>query len=290
MKKILLLAICITGLSANAQIRTPQPSPASTVKQKVGLTDIEIEYSRPSKRGRVIFGDLVPYGELWRTGANKNTTITTSDILIFGGDTLQAGTYALFTTPIENDSWDILIYKGTDNWGTPDRVEKDLIALQLKGKVRKVENITESLTIGVNNLTSDGASIEIMWDQLIVSIPFTVGTKTQVMDNIKKVMAGPSADDYYKAADYYYAEKNDLPQALEWINKSFELRGEEPFWMLRKKALIQAELGMYEEAIQTAKKSIEGAKAAEYDNYVKMNEESIKEWTPKVKVRQKKSR
>lgn len=290
MKKILLLAICITGLSANAQIRTPQPSPVSTVKQTVGLTDIEIEYSRPSKRGRVIFGDLVPYGELWRTGANKNTTITTSDILIFGSDTLQAGTYALYTTPLENESWDILIYKGTENWGTPEKVEKDLIALQLKGKVSKIENVTESLTIGVNNLTSDGASIEIMWDQLIVSIPFTVGTKTQVMDNIKKVMAGPSADDYYKAADYYYAEKNDLPQALEWINKSFELRGEEPFWMLRKKALIQAELGMYEEAIQTAKKSIEGAKAAEYDNYVKMNEESIKEWTPKVKVRQKKSR
>jgi hypothetical protein len=277
-KKTLLAALCLGTVVATAQIKTPQPSPAATVGQTVGLTEIEVVYSRPSKKDRVIFGDLVPYNEVWRTGANKNTTFTTSDMLIFGNDTLEAGTYALFTKPSEGKTWKAIFYKSTDNWGTPEEWDNAQVALNADLVVRNMTNVVESFTISIDDMTADGANLVLAWDKTKASVAFTVPTKTTVMANIEKVMAGPSSSDYYAAAGYYLEEKKELKTALEWVEKSLELRGESPFWMLRRKALIQAELKDYKGAIATAELSLAAAKKAEYASYIKSNEKSIAEW------------
>lgn len=270
-------------MSASAQIETPQPSPAAEVKQTVGLTDITINYSRPSKKDRVIFGDLVPYDKLWRTGANKNTTITTSKILIFGNDTLQPGTYAIFSKPMKG-SWEVYFYSNTNNWGTPDSWDEANVVVTTKATAKPVNDVTETFTIALENLTAKGADLTFSWDKTKAVVPFKVATENQVSASIEKVMAGPGANDYYRAADYYLSEGKDMNQALVWINKSIEMDGGDgKFWVLRRKALIQAELGDYKGAIETAKKSKAGAEAMNYDNYVKMNDESIAEWSKLLK-------
>ncbi len=282
MKKIMIALLCLGSFSASAQITTPQPSPAAKVWQTVGLTDITVEYSRPAKRDRVIFGDLVPYDKMWRTGANKNTMITVSDVLIFGSDTLQAGTYAVFTTPKKGKAWDVFFYTDTENWGTPDKWDDTKVALKASAKVSNSAAVTESFTIGVDNVMMDGAELTFTWDNTKATVPFTVPTKSAVMASINKVMSGPSASDYYKAADYYLTEKMELPTALEYINKAIDMtEGDAPFWYLRRKALIHAELGDYKSAIEAAKLSMEAAKKANYEAYVISNQKSIEEWSKK---------
>lgn len=283
MKNIFIALTCATAFSASAQITTPQPSPGATVKQTVGLTEIEINYSRPSKKGRTIFGDLVPMDEIWRTGANKNTTISTDKMMIFGKDTLHAGTYAIYTKPMKG-KWNVMFYTDTENWGNPETWDDTKVALTVSAEVKQMNDVTESFTIGIEDLTSKGASLTFTWDKTKAVVGFAVATEAQVTAAIDKVMAGPSSRDYYLAAEYYLTEGKDMKQALEWINKSIEMDGgDAKFWVLRRKALIQAELKDYKGAIETAQKSLEGAKAANYDNYIKMNTESIEEWSKLVK-------
>lgn len=282
MKKIMIALLCLGSFSASAQITTPQPSPAAKVWQTVGLTDITVEYSRPAKRDRVIFGDLLSYDKMWRTGANKNTTITTSEALIFGKDTLKAGSYAIFTMLKKGASWDVYFYTDTENWGTPRNWDESKVALKTVAKVSTTADVTESFTIGIDDVKADGAVLTMTWDKTQASIPFSVATKDAVLANIKQVMNGPSSRDYYLAADYYLAEKMELPTALEYINKAIDMSGgDAPFWYLRRKALIQAELADYKGAIQTAKLSMEAAEKAKNDDYVKSNKKSIEEWSKK---------
>lgn len=283
MKKIVLAFCALATLSVNAQIQTPQPSPAGKVSQSVGLNTIDIEYSRPLKRDRVIFGDLVPYDQMWRTGANKNSMITTSDIMIFGNDTLQAGTYAIFTKPMKGKSWEVYFYTDTENWGTPEKWDDAKVAVKAMAMVTSTSNVTESFTIGIDNVDMDAAELSFAWDKTRAAVSFKVPTDERVRASIDAVMAGPSSADYYKAADYYLAQGIELETALQYMNKSLAMRDDQPFWYLRKKALIQAELGDYKGAIETAKLSLEGAKKANYDSYIKSNEESIAEWTKKLK-------
>lgn len=278
MKKLFFILFGTATLGGFAQIKTPQPSPASTIKQTIGITDVEIVYSRPAARERKVFGDLVPFDKMWRTGANKNTTIENTDVLIFGNDTLLPGTYAIFTKPSKT-AWEIYFYTDASNWGTPEKWEEDKVALKVTATPTKTSYMTESFTIGFEDVQKDGAILSLTWENTDVNIPFKVATKERVFASIDKVMAGPSSNDYYRAAEYYLTEKKDLKKALEWMNKSLEMRDDAPFWMLRRKSLIQAELGDLKGAIETAKKSLEGAKEAKNDAYIKMNEESIKEWT-----------
>lgn len=281
MKRIMIAFCAMAAFTANAQIKTPQPSPAGKVTQSVGLSTIEVEYSRPLKKGREIFGDLVPFDQLWRTGANQNTMITTSDIMIFGKDTLQAGTYAIFTKPMKGQSWEVYFYADTQNWGTPEKWDDAKVAVKAMATVNSQSNVTESFTIGIDNVTMESAELSFTWDKTRAAVSFTVPTDDRVRAGIDKVMAGPSSGDYYNAASYYLAKKIEMKTALEYINKSLSMREDTPFWYLRKKALIQAELGDYKGAIETAKLSLEGAKIAGNDNYIKSNEESIAEWSKK---------
>lgn len=279
MKQTILLALGLAFLgTATAQL-APQQSPAAKIEQKVGLTDVSVKYSRPSKRDRVIFGDLVPYDEIWRTGANENTTITFSDGVVFGKDSLKAGTYALYTKP-NKDSWDIIFYTDYSNWGTPEEWNPNKIALRVPVKPTALKDVVETFTIAIEALETNGAKLTLTWDKTQVSVPFTVPTDARVMANIKRTMNGPTANDYNGAANYYLTNKKDLKQALEWSNKATEMN-KEAFWMLRTKSLIQAELGDKAGAIESAKAGLALAQKAENKDYEKMFNASIAEWSKK---------
>lgn len=280
MRTLALFSFLLFGGVLTAQIQAPRLSPKAEIKQTIGLTDFTIIYHRPGKRGRVIFGDLLPYGELWRTGANENTTIAFNSSVIIGKDTLKAGKYAIFTRP-EKDQWTVYFYAGTDNWGTPENWDESLVKSAQQFKVSKPSQTIETFTISLDNLTTESADLNLTWDDVLLSVPLKLMTGEQMEKNIKTVMAGPGASDYYRAADYYYGEKKELKQALEWITKAIEMSPEPPFWMLRKKSLIQAELGDYKGAIETAKLSLDGAEKASNADYIRMNKASIEEWSKK---------
>jgi tetratricopeptide (TPR) repeat protein len=279
MKKIIVFSFALIVLNSYAQITTPKASPLAKIEQKVGLADISISYSRPGKKDRVVFGDVVPFGEIWRLGANENTKITSSDALIFGKDTLKAGTYAIFTKP-NKDSWEVYFYTETTNWGTPEKWDNQKVALKMTTPVIALNDVVENLTISFDNLQNSGATLQISWDKTRVNIPFTLNTKDKVLASIKKTMDGPSANDYHQAANFYFQEKLDLKQALTWSTKAVELRPE-AYWMSRLMAQLQAANGDYKGAIETAKKSISAAEKDGDQNYVKMNKSSIEEWSKK---------
>ncbi len=279
MKKIIVFAFAFFALNSNAQITTPKASPLAKIEQKVGLADLTISYSRPAKRDRVVFGDVVPFGEIWRFGANENTKITSSDALIFGRDTLKAGTYAIFTKP-NKDKWEVYFYTETTNWGTPEKWDDQKVALKLTSPVVALNDVVENLTISIDNLQNAGATLQFSWDKTRINIPFTINTKDKVLASIKKTMDGPTAGDYYSAASYYFQEKLDMKQALTWCTKAVEMRPE-AYWMSRLMAQLQAANGDYRGAIETAKKSIAAAEKDGDNNYVKMNNASIEEWSKK---------
>lgn len=279
MKKIIVFSFALIALSSYAQITTPKASPLAKIEQKVGLADITIQYSRPGKKDRVIFGDVVPYGEIWRFGANENTKITSSDALIFGKDTLKAGTYAIFTKP-NKDKWEVYFYTETTNWGTPEKWDDQKVALKMAAPVTALNDVVENLTISFDNLQNSGATLQFSWDKTRINIPFTINTKDKVLASIKKTMDGPTANDYHQAANFYFQEKLDLKQALTWSTKAVEMRPE-AYWMSRLMAQLQAANGDYRGAIETAKKSIIAAEKDGDNNYVKMNKDSIDEWSKK---------
>ncbi len=283
MKKILsILFLMNLGISLNAQIQAPKLSPIAKIEQRVGLTDIKIEYSRPSKNDRVVFGEVVPFNEIWRTGANENTKITLSDAMVFGKDTLQAGTYAIYTKPSAS-TWEIIFYSEITNWGTPDEWDDKKVVLKVSTNVIALNDVVETFTIGIDNTTTKTANLNFSWDKTRASIAFSVPTDTKMAASIEKVMAGPSASDYHASADFYFKEKKDLKKALEWSTKACELKGDDAFWMLRLKSQIQAELGDYKGAIETAKKSLAAAEKAKYQAYIDSNTASIEEWSKKKK-------
>ncbi len=279
MKHVFTSILLTIGVSSVAQAQlAPQPSPASKLEQKVGLTDVTIQYSRPSKKGRTVFGDLVPFGEVWRTGANENTRLTNSDALIFGKDSLKPGTYAVYTKP-GKDSWDLIFYTDTDNWGTPEKWDDKKVALKVSAKPTALKDAVETFTISIDGLESvNGGTLTLKWDQTAVAFPFAVPTDAKVMANINKMMAGPSANDYFGAANYYLENKKDLKKALDWATRATELNPE-AFWIFRTKSLIQAELGDKKGAIESAKRGLELAEKSKYDNYVKLFRDSLKEWS-----------
>lgn len=278
MKKLLLLIAIGFTASLNAQILTPKASPAAKMQQKVGLADIQIEYSRPGAKGRVIFGDLIPFGQMWRLGANENTKITTSEALIIGKDTLNAGTYGLFAKPGPTN-WELYFYADYSNWGLPEPWDPKKVVLQASAVVQKTQNFQENLAISLDALTNNGGTLLICWENTKVSLPFSLNTKAKVLASIDKTMAGPAANDYHAAATYYFNENIDLKTALEWSTKAVALRGPSAYWMTRLKAQLQAANGDYKGAIETAKISNEAAKADGDDAYVRANEKSIAEWS-----------
>jgi len=281
MKKYLLATVflCFCVLMAQAQVKTPSASPFCKVEQSVGMTDVSIEYSRPSVKDRTIFGDLVPYDKKWRTGANRATKIKFSTAVNVGGVDIEAGQYALYTMPGAS-SWTIYFYTDTSGGGVPAEWDDAKVAANIKVKPMKSGRTQESMLINLNNLRNDSATIDLCWANTVVAIPLTVPSDEIVMKSIDQTMAGPSANDYYNAARYYRESGKDLNKALVWMDKSLEMNGDR-FWTLRQKALLLADMGQMDKAIEVAKKSMEMAKEAGNDDYVKNNTKSIEKWMKK---------
>ncbi|MES2731945.1 MAG: DUF2911 domain-containing protein [Bacteroidota bacterium] len=284
MKKVLVLAVfvCSTLLSgvSQAQINTPQPSPGASLTQKVGLTDVTVNYSRPSAKGRKIFGDLLPYGKLWRTGANGATKLTFSDEIMLDGKKIPAGEYSLFTIPGITD-WTVILNNNAKAGVNDYKQEEDVVRFTVKpiALLTKVE----TFTIQVSDLApNSSAYLDLMWEKTLVRIKIAADVDSKVMAQIKEqIIDGTPKDSsaYFQAAAYYYEANKDLNQALTWVNK---VTAKDPkFWMLHLKAKIQAKLRDTKGAIASAKQSIELAKAAKNDDYVALNEKLIAKLTAK---------
>lgn len=274
----MMLCFGFTGL-LSGQINTPAASPSCEMEQTVGLTTVTINYSRPSMKDRTIFAEdgLVPFGKLWRLGANAATKISFSDDVKVEGNELKAGDYAVLATP-GAESWDFHFYPyESGSWGS--YVEKTP-ALTVTVKPVSLPISMETMLITMGKLTSNSGVLQLVWEKTLVPVNIEVEVENKVMAQIDKVMAGPSGNDYYAAASYYHDNGKDLNQALEWVQKA--TAGDNPrFWQVRREALILADLGKYDEAIKVAGKSTELAKAAGNEEYVKMNEASVKEWSMK---------
>jgi hypothetical protein len=279
MKKIIVsLFLAAFAFSANAQIKTPAPSPSQKIEQMVGLTDVTLEYSRPGAKGRTIFGDLVPYGKVWRTGANKNTTLTFSTDFMVSGETLKAGTYALFTIPGEK-TWDVILYSDASNWGTPGKWDDTKVAAKMTVTPEVMTMSVETFTITFDNLTNNSAVIGILWENTYVGLKFETPTDAMVSKQITAVMNGPKAGDYYASAVYYLQSGNDIKKAQMWIDKAIKMSADAPkYWMLRQQSLIHAKAGNTNGAIAAAKESLKHAEIAKSAGYIKMNKASLKEW------------
>lgn len=276
--RLITLLLLFGAFTLQAQIKTPQPSPASTTTQTIGLSEVSVSYSRPAVRGRVIFGDLVPFGKVWRTGANMRTKFTTDSDLTIDGKELKKGTYAILTIP-NKDSWDIIFYTEYQAGGAPAELDESKVALKVSSKVTMMDHSVENFTIAFGDL-ADGHSghLYIMWDKTMVMTKIDTPTDAMAVASIEKAMGGPSANDYFSAASYYRSSGKDLNKALEWVSKAVEMRPE-AFWMSRQKSLIQADLGDTKGAVETAKVSLAAAEKAGNADYIKMNQESIAEWT-----------
>ena len=280
MKKIVLcLAIALSSMVVSAQVTTPQPSPSAKIDQTIGLTDVTVEYSRPSMKGRTIYGDLVPYDKLWRTGANKNTQITFGDDVKVGGKELKKGSYAIFTKP-GKDNWEVIFYADTNNWGTPQKWDDSKVAAKFMAKPQELPMQVETFTIMFNDFTMNSANMFILWSNVEVPVKIEVPSKEKAMKSIEAVMAGPSANDHYQAATFY-KEVGELDKAKEHIEKAIAMRTEPAFWYHRQQSLIYAAKGNKDEAIKAAKTSLELAEKAGNADYVKLNKDSLAEWGAK---------
>ncbi|MEK9614389.1 MAG: DUF2911 domain-containing protein [Flavobacteriaceae bacterium] len=277
MKKISMI-ILLSSMMGLAQIQTPQPSPSAKVEQTVGLTQVTIEYSRPAMRGRTIMGELVPYGELWRAGANKNSTLEFSDAVTVGGQSLDAGKYALFIRPGES-MWEVFFYTETENWGLPEDWDSQSIAAVVEAPTQTLDQNAESYTIAIDQLNNNGANISIKWEKTQVTLPLEVPTDQKTMASIESTLKkDPKWRDYYNAAVYFKQSGKDLNQAKEWMDKALSLE-EGKYWMYRQQALILAGLNEKEAAIKAAKKSLELATKEGNKDYIRLNKKSIEEWS-----------
>lgn len=276
MKKLVTILMTIALFSmGNAQVTTPQSSSHSEIETMVGLTKIEIDYSRPNKNGREIFGNLVGYDKVWRTGANKNTTIEFKDDVVIEGQKLKAGQYALFTKP-GKDAWEIYFYTDTKNWGEPEKWDNSKVAAKVTSKVQKLTRSVETFTISLDEVNMNSAMLNIAWDNVKVGTKIEVPTDVKVMESITKAMAGkPTSQDYMSAASYFFAADKDIQQAKKWMDQGMKMNEKPQFYQIYQHALIHAKAGDKKSAINLANQSMEASKAAGNDDYVKLNEDLI---------------
>jgi tetratricopeptide (TPR) repeat protein len=275
MKKLLFLAIAsfIIFSTEAQQLTTPQPSPTAEVKQNFALSSIELSYSRPSVKGRKIFGDLVPYGKVWRTGANSATTVTFGEDVTIGGKKVAAGKYGLLSIPGETE-WTFIITKQLDVT-SPAAYKQDQDVVRVTSKPESLPFSIETMMINIDNIKSNSCTIGLVWDNVFAGFDVTSDVDSKVMAQIKGTMESDNRP-YFAAAQYYIDNGKDLNKAVEWLDKAYA-QNPEAFWVLYQKARAQKMLGKKTEAIATSNKSIEIAKKAKNDDYVALNEKLQKE-------------
>ncbi len=273
MKKILLTFVAAAAImTAQAQgIKTPAPSPTQTIKQDFALSSIEVNYSRPNMKGRTVFGDLAPYGKLWRTGANAATKVTFGEDVTVGGVAVKAGTYVLYTVP-NKDEWEVIFNKGLGNWGI-DGYKKEEDVARFKVKPVALPSSVETFTIQLGNVTPATADIQVSWEKTQINIPVVADIDAKISKSIETAMNVDNRP-YFQAASYYFEAGKDLKQALAWTNKAIE-NSPKAFWMVHLKAKILAKMGDKTAAVTAANQSIVLAKEAKNDDYVALNEKLI---------------
>ncbi|MES2894077.1 MAG: DUF2911 domain-containing protein [Bacteroidota bacterium] len=272
MKKsfFLIPAFCLgVVLSSFAQVKFPAPSPTQTIKQDFGLGTIEVVYSRPAAKGRKVFGDLVPNGKLWRTGANSATKISFSEPVEIGGKKLDSGTYVLYTIPGE-ESWEVILNKGLKNAGVDGYKEAEDV-VRFKTEPIKAKDHVESFTMQFVNVKPESCELHLMWEKKAVSIPITANIKEKIRTQIDAAMATDKKP-YWQAAQFYNEYDKNLPKALDNVSKAID-ENPKAFWMFLYKAKIQKEMGDNAGAMKSSKSSLELAKEAKNDDYVRMNEQ-----------------
>ncbi len=279
MKTVATIALLLCMSLLSAQLQHPKASPASHLTQDVGLTTIEIQYSRPAVKGRTIFGDLVPYGRIWRVGANASTKITVDSEVTVKGHVLPPGTYALYAFP-EAEEWQVVFHKNTAHWGD-GRNDYDPTedAFRVAVKPEKIPYLQENFLISFEHLTHDSAQLTLIWERTKISVPLKVDTHTQMLKEIEGELANnPTAQTYYEAARYLQEQETDYDTSLAYLNKALELGGD-TYYFHRVKSLVEAALGRYDAAIGSAKKSLKLAEALGKDEFVRMNQKNIETWS-----------
>ncbi len=257
--------VAITSSSLSAQLKVPAPSPSGTVKQAVGLSDITIEYSRPGIKGRVIYGDVVPFGKVWRTGANSATKITFGEDVKVEGNAVAAGTYALYTTP-NKDNWEVMLYKDLTLGGNVADYKKENEVVRFTVKPKALNDKIETFTIDVADVTPNSANIELNWEKTRVSFNVMADIDSKIMKSIETNVVNDSRP-YFQAATYYYENNKDLAKAAEWADKAIA-SNPKAFWIVMLKAKIQAKQNDKKGAIASAEQVITLATEAKNDDYV----------------------
>jgi hypothetical protein len=266
------LAITTFSLTAQAQLKTPAPSPLQSIKQNFALSEISIEYSRPSAKGRVVFGDVVPFGKIWRTGANSATKITFGEDVKVEGQNVAAGTYALYSIP-NKDNWELMLYKDLALGGNTGEYKKENELMRFSVKPSSLTEKVETFEINIANINSSSSNIELRWENTRVSFNIVADIDTKIMKNIEKNVINDSRP-YYQAASYYYENNKDLKLALEWADKAAS-QNPKAYWVLLLKAKIQAKSNDKKGAAATAAQVVTLAKEDQDDAYVKMAEQII---------------
>lgn len=272
-------ALAASSLSLSAQpaaLELPAPSPTATLKQRVGVTDIEIVYSRPSMKGRTIFGGLEPWGEIWRAGANSATKVTFSTPVKLGGQEVPAGTYALFAK-LGQDEWTVILNKVSGQWGAYAYDPKNDV-VRVPAKTVKLMEPVETFSIEFNDLRDDSATLNLTWEKTRVPVKLEVDVVKQLVPKIEAFMASDAPKKpYVEAAMFYLDHKLDLKKALAWMDAAIAA-DPNAFYFVYRKAKVQAAMGDKAGAIATAKASIEGANKAGgaiKDEYTRLNEALI---------------
>lgn len=274
MKKIFTLAaICFATMSLQAQVRMPQPSTAQTITQEFGQGTIEVKYSRPNAKDRKIYGDLVPYGKLWRTGANAATKLTFNEPVIIGDTKIEAGSYALYTIPGEKE-WTIIINKGHSNSGTVGYKESDDV-VRVTAKPEILPSHVETFTIGFSQVGNFRVYLDIIWSNTKVSLPIMTDFKDKLRGEIEEALKGDKKP-HWQAAQFYFEYDNDPVKALEQVDHVLN-QNAQAFWVHHYKAKILMAMKNYKAAKESAETSFQLAKDANNDDYMKLNKQIIDE-------------
>ena len=271
-KTILCGLVLFALLSVKAQtIKTPAASTTQTLKQDLGIGSVELSYSRPNVKARKIFGDLVPFGQVWRTGANQATTLTFSDEVLIGGTKVPAGKYGFLTIP-DKSEWTLILTKQLDVTNpTAYKQENDIV--RVKAKPVTIAAPLETFTMQFANVKSTGADLQLMWDNTAVSLPIDTQVDKKVMAQIEQIMNKDNRP-YYQAGLYYLESGKDLNQAIIWLDKAAEQQPD-AYWIHHQRANALTKLGRKQEAKQAAQKSMDLAKQQKNEDYVRLNEKLI---------------
>ena len=262
-KLFFLLSIFLSAATLGAQLKAPVASPRANLSQNIGLVNITVDYSRPSKKGRTIFGSLVPYNKIWRTGANQATTFSVSDDIKINNQLVPKGEYHIYSVPREK-RLDLIVYKKTDKWGSLKEFDESLIVARVVSDFIELPFSVETFEISFDNISNNGSTLNLIWDNMLAIYYIDALTKDKMVNNIKNTLSeNPKPSDYQKAALYYYEEGLDREKAYEWINLAFESYKEPKYWQLRVKALVYNYYGKKREALKIAKLGLKQAKKSD---------------------------